>query len=166
MLAKIHAISRANMDAQFRDAFTNRFAVADIASLNLPQTDTNASLGHLVSQPFKSLGERLIAIFAPISAQFDHGHIVALKLHFCLRASSALQTPPTKKPARGGLLFGWRITSSPDTSRWPTARRRTPPACACRRACCWKSRSSRRRPCRPRRRVRSCPRSRCRGSTN
>ena len=65
------------MNPQFEHTFPDRFAITKITRLHLPQANPDASLCNLVTQRLKPIGERLPAVFAQVSKQFNHGRNVA-----------------------------------------------------------------------------------------
>ena len=63
-------------NAQFDDALANRYAIAIVARLELPQADTNAGLGHLVAHGFQPFREGFASVFALIPNKLYHAHTV------------------------------------------------------------------------------------------
>jgi hypothetical protein len=55
----------------------NRFAVAKIAGLHLPQANSDASLRCFVTQGVQPFRKRFAAIFALVTKDFDHTPVVA-----------------------------------------------------------------------------------------
>jgi hypothetical protein len=77
MPSEIHPISGADMDTQFDDTLSDRITVAEVASFDLTQTDTNPRCSDFVADAGEPLAERLSATLALVSEQFYHKRFVA-----------------------------------------------------------------------------------------
>jgi len=83
MSPQIDPISCAEVLSQFQDAVTYRFAITKISRLNPLQPNPDLGLRSLVTERLKPLSDWLMAIDHLVSKNFDHGRIVAYKLHAC-----------------------------------------------------------------------------------
>jgi len=71
--------SGAHMDAQFSHAISHRFAVAQIAELNLMQPSPNSSLRQSVAEAAEPFRVGFTPILLLITDEFDHGNKCSIK---------------------------------------------------------------------------------------
>ena len=79
MLPAVHSIAGARMDTQFSHTITHRFAVAQIAELNLMQPGPNSSLRQFVAETAEPFRVGFMPILLLVTDEFDHGNKCSIK---------------------------------------------------------------------------------------
>lgn len=79
MLSEIDPVTGADMYTQFEHAVADGTYVAKVTRLHLPQSQTDASLGDLVTHACQPFGKWLTAILALIAEKFSHVEDCSLK---------------------------------------------------------------------------------------
>jgi hypothetical protein len=65
------------MNPQFHHTLAHRLRVAQIAGFNLPESGSDADLGHFVANAAEPFGIRFAPILVLVTDEFDHETIVA-----------------------------------------------------------------------------------------